>query len=112
MKENKTYYMHLRHFGQDGLPCLKGGMTLAFELSHVEENDTFVFQVGKAICSEKDNFSRPIGRKVALERLIQGQKDMDVEPWNGHEMYAEVRTKYTLNEDIHRTLNNWAYGAV
>jgi hypothetical protein len=84
-------------------------MTLAFQL--VESKDgTNVLNVGKAICSPKDNFSRPRGREIASARLDAVNKGSIVPDWNSVPLAGVVRTKHTLNEDIHNTLSNWAYG--
>jgi hypothetical protein len=62
LSPGRILYFHVRD-GFEGV-ANKGGGTAAFEL---QENGTW--KVGIALCSEKDNFNRKLGRLIATGRL-------------------------------------------
>lgn len=62
-------FRHTRHWSDElcGISP-KGGETEAFVY---EPGNNHVVAFGAAYCSPKDNFSRPLGRKIALGRALQ-----------------------------------------
>ena len=60
---NQIKYSHRRLRDENGEILIKGGVTYAYI-----EGDYFLI-AGKAVCSEKDNFCKKTGRKLALRRL-------------------------------------------
>lgn len=106
MKTGEIQFCHLRYFGEKGEVLGKGGQTIAYRVSPANEDGVFTIEVAKSICCDKDMFWRKRGREIAAARL-----GSTVEPtFFGEELVGKIETRHTLNEDIHNTISNWAYG--
>lgn len=100
-----VHYLHLRHHDTDGFILNQGGQTLAWEVVDQKDN-LFKIRLGRAICSEKDNFWRKRGRDLAKERM---ENPTRITNYFGKDLNAEITTMHTLKEDIHTQLFSWAY---
>lgn len=86
---------------------------MAWEITGPEDG-AFVIKLGKSICSERDMFCRETGRTLAKHRLDHPDKEpkwLDLHLAH-HEMHGEIKTRNTLNEDIHKTIETWAMGGI
>lgn len=61
----KTFYQHVRYANEDGSISNLGGLTYAFCID--EEHVHFAVSV----CSDKDNYSKQLGRTIANDRLVK-----------------------------------------
>lgn len=61
-------YRHFRLFDNIGETKPKGGATLAFFVDLRDPDNRYAI-VGYALCSDKDHFSKTIGREVAYQNL-------------------------------------------
>ena len=58
-------YIHVRQIDEKGNFCSTGGLTIVYTHS----NKDIFFAVAR--CSERDQFCKLVGRKIALERLLK-----------------------------------------
>ena len=66
----KIKYIHLRKLDSDGKPLTKGGATIAYRSSpHPFQHEETLVEYVVAYCSDKDNFSKKIGRHISGGRL-------------------------------------------
>ena len=72
---SEVVYNHLRKFHKNGRVNARGGTTLAIEplqgwhVKTLEVGTFFEKLVGKARCSEDDNYCKKIGRDLAQSRM-------------------------------------------
>lgn len=105
MKPNEIYFLHLRYFDDSGRVLGKGGMTVAWKIVEDAEGEKKI-KAGLSICSEKDNFCRKYGRNLAKGRVEEQFHHVN---YMGRDLNGEIITSHRLREDIHNTLENWAY---
>ena len=48
----------------------KGGITVAYKMEHKHSQ---ILELATAICSDKDQFDKSIGRTLAIERFLDGK---------------------------------------
>lgn len=87
-------FIHLREKGADGRALTHGGVTIAYaEIT----DETLAISI--AMCNEKDNFCRRIGRSISSGRLAKGiwTKTIPLDPghdYTNQERYALVRDQF------------------
>lgn len=64
--ESPVHYIHLRDRDENGRPLTRGGVTIAY----INLHDVITLAV--AVCSQKDNFCRRLGRNIARGRVHSG----------------------------------------
>lgn len=62
---NTIKFMHYRKYDNMFSPSSRGGLTIAY----IEDGDTVKYATAR--CSDKDNFDKAQGRKLAAERLVK-----------------------------------------
>lgn len=60
-----TKFHHFRNLKEDGSVYNMGGLTVAWEVNEQNKSIRYAF----AICSDRDNFNKKVGRTIAGGRL-------------------------------------------
>jgi|GEM_PF-5196696 len=77
-KEYPVRFLHKRYKTPDGAISPNGGLTQAYiVLEYDEENKPLEIIDEIADCDPRDNFSRQLGRKIALGRLMKKLENAD-----------------------------------
>lgn len=100
LKAGEIKFCHVRNYGEDGEILPFGGLTIAFT-----KLDEGKIVASLAVCSDRDNFNKKVGRLISMGRLLSQKPGMN------YSIDTPVQDIFALKSLLSKWALKLAYGS-